>query len=75
MTFEDFFAKKKIDLKAISAKEKSLYLEMESHFLQMGEKSFDYSKKFLFNILRHRYPYTIPNVEPNAQLQKELKEV
>ena len=55
MTFEEFLIKKKIDAIQLKAKEQSFFSEFESHFLQMGEKSFDYSKKFLFNKLRRAY--------------------
>jgi len=55
MTFEEFLTKKKIDAFQLRAKEKALFSEFESHFLQMGEKSFDHSKKFWFNKLRRAY--------------------
>jgi len=56
MTFEEFLIKKKIDAIQLKAKESAFFSEFESHFLQMGEKSFDYSKKFWFNKLRRAYP-------------------
>lgn len=55
MTFEEFLIKKKIDAIQLKAKEQSFFSEFESHFLQMGEKSFDHSKKFWFNKLRRAY--------------------
>jgi hypothetical protein len=55
MTFEEFLIKKKIDPVQLQAKEQSFFSEFESHFLQMGEKSFDHSKKFWFNKLRRTY--------------------
>lgn len=55
MTFEEFLIKKKIDAIQLKAKESAFFSEFESHFLQMGEKSFDYSKKFWFNKLRRAY--------------------
>jgi len=55
MTFEEFLIKKKIDPVQLQAKEQSFFSEFESHFLQMGEKSFDHSKKFWFNKLRRAY--------------------
>lgn len=55
MTFEEFLIKKKIDAIQLKAKEGAFFSEFESHFLQMGEKSFDHSKKFLFNKLRRAY--------------------
>ena len=48
MTFEEFFsARKKIDLVALQKAEPSLFAEFETHFVQMGEKSFDHTKKYL----------------------------
>jgi len=55
MTFEEFLIKKKIDPVQLQAKDQSFFSELESHFLQMGEKSFDHSKKFWFNKLRRTY--------------------
>lgn len=55
MTFEEFLIKKKIDAIQLKAKEEAFFSEFESHFLQMGEKSFDHSKKFWFNKLRRAY--------------------
>jgi hypothetical protein len=55
MTFEEFLIKKRIDPVKLKAKEQSFFSEFESHFLQMGEKSFDHSKKFWFNKLRRTY--------------------
>jgi len=55
MTFEEFMAKKKIDLLQFKTAEPSLFSEFESHYSQMGPKSFDHSKKFLFNKIRRAY--------------------
>jgi len=55
MTFEEFFKKKKIDLVQLKAAEPALYAEFESHYAQMGEKSFDHTKKYWFNNLRRLY--------------------
>lgn len=55
MTFEEFLIKKKIDAVQLKAKEQTFFSEFESHFFQMGEKSFDHSKKFWFNKLRRAY--------------------
>lgn len=55
LTFADFFAKKKIDIKALKKAEPSLYQEFAEHYELMGEKSFDHSKKFWFNRLRKSY--------------------
>lgn len=55
MTFEEFFIKKKIDLRQLQLAEPSLYKEFESHFELMGEKSFDHTKKYWFNRLRIQF--------------------
>src|ERR1700748_2626338 len=56
MTFEDFFRKKKIDLAAFGKAEPVLFSEFKTHYEQMGEKSFDHTKKYWFNKLRLRFP-------------------
>ena len=56
MTFEEFFQKKKISLIALEQGEPSLFSEFKVHFEQMGEKSFDHTKKYWFNKLRLRFP-------------------
>ncbi|MFY8171272.1 MAG: hypothetical protein ACOVJ4_01390 [Sphingobacteriaceae bacterium] len=56
MTFEEFFAKKKINLDTLKSKDEVLFQELKNHFDQMGYKSFDYTKKYLFNPLRNQYP-------------------
>lgn len=55
MTFEEFFTKKKIDLKALKAADEPLFEEFKAHYSVMGEKSFDHSKKFWFNKLRKSF--------------------
>jgi len=55
MTFEDFFKKKKIDLDTLGKAEPALLSEFRAHFEQMGEKSFDHTKKYWFNKLRLIY--------------------
>ena len=52
MTFEEFFIKKKIDLALLQRAKPALYEEFRQHYAQMGEKSFDHSKKYWFNRLR-----------------------
>lgn len=64
MTFEEFFKKKKIDLDALRAAEPDLFLEFETHYAEMGEKSFDHTKKYWFNKLRLRFP-------PAAEIKTE----
>jgi len=55
MTFEEFFKKKRIDLAALKQGEPSLFSEFEIHYEQMGEKSFDHTKKYWFNKLRRQF--------------------
>ena len=55
MTFEEFFKKKRIDLAALEKGNPALFFEFKSHFHQMGEKSFDHTKKYWFNNLRKLY--------------------
>jgi hypothetical protein len=59
MTFEEFFKKKRIDLAALEQCEAALFSEFKTHFEQMGEKSFDYAKKYWFNKLRRQFPLAI----------------
>lgn len=76
MTFEEFFAKKKIDLVQLEKADPSLYTEFKSHFSAMGEKSFDHTKKFWFNKLRRLYhlaqiPKAVTQVETAIASQAE----
>jgi len=64
MTFEEFFKKKKIDLSQLQSSEPALFAEFKSHYNQMGEKSFDHTKKYWFNQLRRRF---VPPVEVKAE--------
>jgi hypothetical protein len=63
MTFEEFFIKKRIDLPALEKAEPSLFSEFKTHFKQMGEKSFDHTKKYWFNKLRRQY-HLAPEIKP-----------
>jgi hypothetical protein len=56
MTFEEFFKKKRIDLAALEQAESALFSEFKIHYNQMGEKSFDHTKKYWFNKLRRQFP-------------------
>ncbi len=55
MTFEEFFKKKKIDLDQLKIAEHTLFAEFKTHYEQMGEKSFDHTKKYWFNQLRRKF--------------------
>ena len=56
MTFEEFFKKKRIELAAFEKGLPALFFEFKTHYEQMGEKSFDHTKKYWFNKLRREYP-------------------
>jgi hypothetical protein len=60
MTFEEFFLKKRIDLKQLAENDAVLFSEFKLHYEQMGPKSFDHTKKYWFNELRHKYPAVRP---------------
>lgn len=72
MTFEEFIIKKKIDLVQFKTAEPDLFSEFQSHYSQMGAKSFDHSKKFLFNKLRRTY---LLKEEPKPVVAKETIEI
>ena len=72
LTFEEFFTKKKIDLAALKKADAFLFVEFEEHYALMGEKSFDHSKKFWFNRLRHVHPLQeVPDVSSLKEKAKE----
>lgn len=56
MNFEEFLKKKKIDPDQLKTAERDLFQTFERDFDQMGNKSFEYSKKFWFNKLRRAHP-------------------
>jgi hypothetical protein len=58
MTFEEFFAKKKIDLLKIKQADTTLFEKLKNEYELMGPKSFDHSKKFLFNDWRRNFRIT-----------------
>ncbi|MFI5137199.1 MAG: hypothetical protein ACHQIM_05180 [Sphingobacteriales bacterium] len=65
MTFEEFFKKKKIDVAALEEGDAGLFSEFKIHFEQMGDKSFDHSKKYWFNKLRRQFP-----LAPEVKIEK-----
>jgi hypothetical protein len=74
MTFEEFFRKKKIDLAALGKAEPGLFAEFKSHFEQMGEKSFDHTKKYWFNKLRLQYRLAPEVKEGRVVMENQLAE-
>jgi hypothetical protein len=80
MTFEEFLIKKKIDPVQLKNTEQALFSEFNSHFNEMGEKSFDHSKKFWFNKLRRANPLkeepkleTITTASPISSINLAVK--
>lgn len=59
MTFDEFFKKKRVDLVALEKAEPALFSEFKTHYEQMGEKSFDHTKKYWFNKTRRRFPLAV----------------
>jgi hypothetical protein len=59
MTLEEFFKKKRIDLAALEKAEGVLFSEFKAHYGEMGEKSFDHTKKYWFNKLRRQFPLAV----------------
>ena len=70
MTFEEFLIKKKIDPVQLKNAEQDFFNEFKSHFNEMGEKSFDHSKKFWFNKLRRANPLAEEIKIPPAEAQE-----
>ena len=74
MTFEEFFKKKRIDLAALQSGEPRLFSEFKTHFEQMGERSFDHTKKYWFNKLRLQY-HLAPELKPEkVHIENQLAE-
>jgi hypothetical protein len=74
MDFEEFFRKKKIDLAALEQGEPTLFSEFKIHFGQMGEKSFDHTKKYWFNKLRLRFPAPVEAKVERVVIENQLAE-
>lgn len=74
LTFTEFFTKKKIDIQAIKNAKPELYQEFERDYDQMGEKSFDHSKKFWFNRLRHQFLLETIEIPKSSQSESQTKE-
>ena len=74
MTFEEFFKKKRIDLIALEKGEPALFFEFKKHFEQMGEKSFDHTKKYWFNNLRKIYHLAAEIKTEKPKIENQLAE-
>ncbi|MGJ1197017.1 hypothetical protein ACR777_12950 [Sphingobacterium spiritivorum] len=75
MTFEEFFVKKNIDLSALRHSNSALYDEFKKHYMLMGEKSFDHTKKFWFNRLRKDYKLAEQETSPAVVAKKTETQV
>ncbi|MGJ1268874.1 hypothetical protein ACR78G_16885 [Sphingobacterium spiritivorum] len=73
MTFEEFFVKKNIDLSALQHSNSALYDEFKKHYMLMGEKSFDHTKKFWFNRLRKDYKLAEQEISPAVVKKTETQ--
>lgn len=74
MTFEEFFKKKKINLQTFEQGEPALFFEFKTHYEQMGEKSFDHTKKYWFNKLRLRFPAPVEVKTEKVVIENSLAE-
>ncbi|MVN92195.1 hypothetical protein [Mucilaginibacter aquatilis] len=74
MLFEEFFKKKKINLATLEQGQPDLFSEFKEHYAQMGEKSFDHTKKYWFNKLRHEYPLPVEVKEEKVRLENPIAE-
>ncbi len=74
MTFEEFFKKKRIDLSALEQGEVGLFSEFRTNYEQVGEKSFDHTKKYWFNKLRRQFPLAIEVKTEKAHISNPLAE-
>src|ERR1700744_2910541 len=74
MTFEEFFKKKRIDLVALQAGDPALFSEFETHYHQMGEKSFDHTKKYWFNKIRRQYQLAPEIKTDRPKIENQLAE-
>ncbi|WP_196934129.1 hypothetical protein [Sphingobacterium hungaricum] len=64
--------KKKIDLPALKQADQGLYTEFKNHYVQMGEKSFDHTKKYWFNRLRKTYRLPEEAILPKEKLTDKI---
>ncbi len=74
MTFEEFFKKKKINLALLQGSKPALFAELKTHYEQMGEKSFDHTKKYWFNQLRHQFPAPVEAKAEKVIIENKLAE-
>jgi hypothetical protein len=74
MTFDEFFKKKRIDLDALEKGDPGLFSEFKKHYHEMGEKSFDHTKKYWFNKVRRQYPLAVEIKTEKPKIENQLAE-
>jgi hypothetical protein len=74
LSFEEFFKKKRIDLDTLQQSEPALFSEFKMHYLQMGEKSFDHTKKYWFNKIRRQFPLAVEVKTEKVKIDNPLAE-
>ena len=74
MLFEEFFKKKRVDLDALQKGRPALFSEFKTHYEQMGEKSFDHTKKYWFNKIRREYPLAVEAKTEKVKIDNPLAE-
>ncbi|WP_428330509.1 hypothetical protein [Mucilaginibacter sp.] len=74
LTFDEFFKKKRVDLIALEKAEPALFSEFKTHYEQMGEKSFDHTKKYWFNKTRRKFPLAAEVKTEKAHIANPLAE-
>ena len=74
MNFEEFFKKKRIDLDALQKAEPGLFSEFKTHYAEMGEKSFDHTKKYWFNKIRREFPLAVEVKTEKPKIANPLAE-
>jgi hypothetical protein len=74
MTFEEFFKRKRIDLDALEKGDPALFSEFKTHYHQMGEKSFDHTKKYWFNKIRRQYQLAPEVKTEKPKIENQLAE-
>ena len=74
LTFDAFFKKKRIDLTALQKAKPGLFSEFKTHYEQMGEKSFDHTKKYWFNKTRREFPLAVEAKTEKPHIANPLAE-
>ena len=74
MIFDEFFKKKRIDLDALEKGDPALFSEFKKHYHEMGEKSFDHTKKYWFNKIRREYPLAVEIKTEKPKIENQLAE-